>query len=210
MAEEEVSDVEAEMAPQALERAIRTPSPQGSHPHPQTQLQRLQLLRPKAKVAKYRAQAMEAELVAETLAARIKLQALGVPDDGNLPMTPHLLECPRAPLQVKQQWQELRNISSRLSVLPSELPLNREAASNTDPAVPSEPDASTVETHVEETSQTQIQLELLQLRAKVALYQARAVEAQFMAETLAARINMQGLGVPENEMKQGLPPLWTP
>ncbi|KAE8992544.1 hypothetical protein PR003_g21791 [Phytophthora rubi] len=46
-----------------------------------TQKERLELLKLKAKVAQYQARAMEAQLLAETLAARIKLQNDGVPNN---------------------------------------------------------------------------------------------------------------------------------
>ncbi|EGZ10951.1 hypothetical protein PHYSODRAFT_337717 [Phytophthora sojae] len=46
-----------------------------------TQKERLELLKLKAKVAQYQARAMGAQLEAETLAARIKLQQDGVPNN---------------------------------------------------------------------------------------------------------------------------------
>ncbi|KAL3665849.1 hypothetical protein V7S43_009273 [Phytophthora oleae] len=49
--------------------------------HPQTLLQRLELLKLKTKVAKYQAQAVEAEFKAEKMAIQIKLQELGVSED---------------------------------------------------------------------------------------------------------------------------------
>ncbi|EEY55991.1 uncharacterized protein PITG_08739 [Phytophthora infestans T30-4] len=80
-ASEEASDVEleSEVAAEGLELVIQSPQPQGLRS--QTQLQRLELMRLKTNVAKYRAKAMEAEFMAEKLAVWIKLKDLGVPDD---------------------------------------------------------------------------------------------------------------------------------
>ncbi|KAG3009580.1 hypothetical protein PC128_g4626 [Phytophthora cactorum] len=74
---EEASDneLESEIAVEGLELVIPNPEPQGLHS--QTQLQRLELRRLKAKVAKHQT---EAEFMAKKLSARIKLKDLGVPE----------------------------------------------------------------------------------------------------------------------------------
>ncbi|GMF32313.1 unnamed protein product [Phytophthora fragariaefolia] len=58
------------------------------HAHGATQLQQLELLRLKAKVAECQARAAEAQFVAERFAARMTLQSLGIPEseiDASLP-----------------------------------------------------------------------------------------------------------------------------
>lgn len=82
---EEASDTESELSDSEHETEQK---PVASSDGSETQLRRLKLLRLKAKVAKYQAKAheynakaMEAHFVAETFAARIKLQACGLPEN---------------------------------------------------------------------------------------------------------------------------------
>lgn len=74
----------SELTPEGLELVPHTPQ----RAPPPAQLQHLELLRLKARVAEWKAKAAEAQFVAERYAARIKLQSLGVPDceiDASLP-----------------------------------------------------------------------------------------------------------------------------
>ncbi|KAE8884765.1 hypothetical protein PF005_g16800 [Phytophthora fragariae] len=125
-------------------------------------------------------------------------------------MIPHLRKCSAAPSSVTQQWQVesmaltiVTPLSASSSVSEASLDMgsdHSELAAEGLELVPHTPQ------RMPGPAQLQ-QLELLRLKARVAQCQAKAAEARFTAERFAARIKLQSLGVPDNEIDANLPSL---
>ncbi|OWY98052.1 hypothetical protein PHMEG_00031282 [Phytophthora megakarya] len=145
-------------------------------------------------------------------------------------MIPHLQKCSQAPSSIKLQWQqppkpptpEPSTPTTSVPPTPTTMLSTPELQAPQPRAQDRQvPEFQASEPHISPTQTQLVCLELLRLKAKlavhlaeeaesmvkVATYQAKATEAEFIAEKLAARIKLQGIGIPEDEIERNLPSL---